>query len=282
MAIFRAAGLCVLAGIASAGHVLLNAGGPELPAIRWRKDTGKYSSTDSGAFPAGGPNPVKGTWAPVYESHRWAKSGNLEFKIPVPAGKYGIALMFAETWADSGRGVRQMVVKINGPPVKQAGPKGLVDVFSRAGGLNKPFFLRLGRRASVGGFITVTLERVPGKNNPIRGKNADKLVGNEGLGGTSPGDSGPSKGDCPVAKTVTGRMGSDGFVMNVGGPALRKINWGADNTNYIVEADKGHKATAPAPIRVKGTWGPVYLRHRWTKAKSLTYKIPVPAGTYKV
>lgn len=288
MAMARAVLLCALAGIAFGGPVLLNAGGPELPQIAWRKDTAKYASAGSNAFTGGGPNSATGTWAPVYESHRWAQTGNLQFKIPVPAGSYGMALMFAETWSDSGPGVRQMVVKINGAPVPQAGPGGLLDVFKKAGGLNKPVYLSVGQKASVGGFITVAIERVAGKNNPmisgivILGKNADKLVGNEGLGGSGPGDGGPGKGDCPVAKTVTGRMGADGFVMNVGGPALPNINWGADNTNYIVEANKGIKAIAPAPVPVKGSWGPAYLTHRWTKAKSLTYKIPVPAGTYKV
>lgn len=291
MAMVRTALVCMLAGLAAAGPVLLNTGGPFLQGIGWRADTGKYASKGAVGFTGGGPNSATGTWAAVYESHCWTPTGDLEFRIPVPAGSYVIDLLFAETWGDSGLGVREFTVKLNGEILTQAGPGGVLDVFKRAGGLNKPVYIHLGKKPSVDGFITVTLGRIPGKENPmisgiaIFGENADRLVGEEGLGDpimmeppTAPG--GGRK--CPEATTTTGRLGPDGFVMNAGGIALPNIGWGADNTNYIVEADKGKTAAAPVQVRVPGTWGPVYLTHRWTRAASLTYKIPVPAGMYKV
>lgn len=72
-----------------------------------------------------------------------------------------MALMFAETWYGAGcPAVRQMIVKINGAPVTQAGPNGLLDVFVKARGLYKPVYLNVGSHASQNGFITVTCERV--------------------------------------------------------------------------------------------------------------------------
>lgn len=243
---------------------------------------------DSASFTGGGPIIGPSTCGAFYESHQWAKSGNLEFKIPMAGSEFDIGLMFAETRADSGPGVRQMVVKINGKAVPQAGPKGLLAVFSRAGGFNKPVYLHLAKVPMFSGVLNVTLEHVPGKSNPtisgivVMGELADVLVGDEGLEKKPPIGGGPASGECLLARTVTGRMGLDGFAMNIGGWAVPNISWGADNMNYIVEASNGIQAVVPAPVPVNGSRAPLYLTHRWTKAKSLTYKLPVPAGTYKV
>lgn len=187
MALARLA-LCLLAPVALAGNVLINAGGPYIPSIGWRKDTGLYASAGAEGFSTNAPTRATGSWAPVYESHCWTPVGDLEMRIPVPRGKYDVALMFAETWAGARAGSRRFIVMVNGRRVMKAGPMAVLDVFQKAGGLNRPVFLNLGKTRSSGGYITVTLVRVKGGNNPmisgiaIMGRNADGKVGNEGIG----------------------------------------------------------------------------------------------------
>lgn len=69
------------------------------------------------------------------------------------------------------------------------------------------------------------------------------------------------KDACPVAK-ITGRVGMEGFFMNVGGPALPNISWGAENTSYLDQI-QGFKAASPALV-VSNTWASVYLTYRYT------------------
>lgn len=111
--------LCMLVGLAAALDVLINAGGPRLPEIGWRADIRKWSPADSSSFKGGGP--INDSLGAVYKSHLWANTGNLEYVIPAPVRDVEVALLFAETSAASGPGVRQMVVKINDIAVPEAG-----------------------------------------------------------------------------------------------------------------------------------------------------------------
>lgn len=123
----------------------------------WRADTGKYASADSATFWGGGDSNPHLKAGLVSGSHRWARSGNLEYKMPIPEGFFEARLFFIEMWPGASAGSRQMVVKINGNPVPQAGPGGRIDVFTRTGGLNKSVLITARQTPSVDGFITVTL-----------------------------------------------------------------------------------------------------------------------------
>lgn len=277
----RSALLLFLVGVALGGPVRLNAGGAYLPAIGWRADTGAYASPNSVVFTGGGPIEGTGSWKPVYESHRWAPTGNLEFQIPVPDGNFDMALMFAETWSGSGIGVRQMKVKINDVAVTQAGPGGLLDVFDRANGLNKRLYLNVPGQASVSGNITVTLERVAGKNNPmisgiaIFGATADQLVGNEGIGGGGGGGTDP-----------TCASGNSGTVlkMNVGGGVIAGLDYVAEDTD-LINGMLGETFSTETPMVVPdgADDAAVYQSERFTTDTTLAYKIAVAeAGAYTV
>lgn len=178
--------LTLLFYVAYAADVNINAGGPSLACASFRADTGAYVSP-SNSFVSPRPMGGSGGWLQVYQSHRWAPTGDLVITVPVPAGSYGVALMFMETWTGASAGVRQFSVSINGEPVTQQGLTGSLDVFARVG-LDKPFYLNTGTRQSVNGQIVITLGRIAGKNNPmvsgvrILGEAADTLVGNEGVG----------------------------------------------------------------------------------------------------
>lgn len=168
---------------ARAGNLLLNAGGSALPCVGFRADNGRWASKPSTTFSNG--QSASG-WNGVYPTHRWARSGDLVYNIPVPNGNYKVYLMFAETWRQARLGTRQFHVLINGKRVIQAGGTKPLDVFSRVG-YAKPLFINAWVHKSVSNQISVRLARVAGKNNPmisgiaVIGKNADKLATLEGF-----------------------------------------------------------------------------------------------------
>lgn len=170
--------------------VKLNMGGDNI-APDWRCDTGKFVTSEGAEkFTSPFPMAVNSTLGPdaMFVSHRFVKTGDLKFQIPVPAGEFAISLLFAENWVDSGPDVRLFTVTINEKVIKTANDKTEVSVFSESGGLHMPYELKCGKQASVDGNIVITLGRVPFKNNPmlsgivISGPGADQLVGDEGLG----------------------------------------------------------------------------------------------------
>lgn len=299
-----------LAICSAAAPLRLNAGGPYTPSIGWRGDTGKYATSTSKSYIGPTKVSVKGTWGPVYQSHRWATSGDLEYKIPVKEGTYPLFLMWSETWSGSASNKRVFTVKVNGFALNK-GPikKGIIDVFKSSGGLNKGLFVNAGSFSPKAGFITITLGRIPGKNNPmisgilLNSPTGDSLAGGEGISGNS-GSSGSSsqvakpftptvpnttptstdtiEGSCQGSSTVTGKLKPDVFVMNIGGGSLSKIGFGADNTKYITGSGKSFTANLGVKVLTQGTWSPVYETHRWTTESSLTYKIPLPAGKYSI
>lgn len=299
MASSRTLTLALALAIATSAHaadVLFNAGGGAL-ANGFRCDTGKFSNGGL-KYTSAVPNEETGGWKEAFQSHGYPGSptGDLEYKIPVPDGSYKINLFWGETTANAA-GIRLMTVKINGELQKaDAMPEGTLDVFKAAGGKNKPYFFNAGEKAAVGGFLTFTFGRVAdSKENPmvsgivIMGANADGKVGTEGVGGCGPGDGGtppdggeppvtPPAGDCPTG-TVTGRS-ADGnkFFMNAGGGSIKRISFGGDNVNYIVEANKGTAVTAAPPIVDNGDWPEPQQTMRTTTGATLTYKIPVGTG----
>ena len=168
--------------------VFINCGGPSLSS-GIRCDNGLYSDGNSTTFTSKRPIEENGTCTKQYESHRWAKSGNLVYEIPVPPGNYTVYLMFMETWTGATNGTRLFTVTVNGNPVKVKGVEGAVDVYSLVG-LDKPIFVET-MANSIDNIIAITLGRVPGKNNPfisgigIRGPGANKLIGSIGLNNCS-------------------------------------------------------------------------------------------------
>ncbi len=168
-----------------ADDVFINCGGSNL-ATGIRCDTGEYVTGTTDVFTTTRPMDEKGSCIKQYETHRWALPGSgIEYKIPVPPGKYMVYLMFMETWELATNGTRLFTVALNGKPVRVNGMDGAMDVFSMAGRDN-PVFVNT-EAETVDNAITVTLGRIPGKNNPficgigIRGLGANKLVGNTGL-----------------------------------------------------------------------------------------------------
>jgi len=271
----------------------LNSGGPNVPSLGWWNDAslgGKNSKSYIGTAKV----KVTGTWAQIYQSHRFATWGNLVYNIPVNPGSYPVFLMWSETWMGSGIGKRIFTVKVNGKLVN-AGPikNGIVDVYKMTGGPLKPFFLNIGNIKAQNGFIKIEFGRIPGKNNPfisgivLNSKGANTKVTNTVTKPRLPNTEIPVNPGTPGTTgcqepDITGKLGADMFVMNVGGKALSQIGWGADNEDYISEGNKGFKLSSNTKILMTGTWAPVYQSFRYTTGGSLTYNIPVPAGTFKV
>lgn len=110
--------LFVLLSKILAGNLLLNAGGPALPCEGFRADTGSWASTPSTKYSTA--SSASG-WDGVYPTHRWVRSGDLLYNLPVPTGKYKVYLMFAETWRQAREGTPQFHVLINDKRVSQAG-----------------------------------------------------------------------------------------------------------------------------------------------------------------
>ncbi|PXF47087.1 Malectin-A [Gracilariopsis chorda] len=171
--------LFLLLSVAAAAPLRINCGGDALQSIAFREDLPAYVSPENSiplSIPKGTVQ-ASGTWQPVYDSYRYAPSGNLQYKIPVPSATYTVALMFAETYAPLfKKGARIFSVLINGVNKLDA-----LDVFATSGS-NNALFLSFGNISPVAGFITITLARIPGKENPmisaivINAPNADQLV----------------------------------------------------------------------------------------------------------
>ncbi|CAN8062478.1 unnamed protein product [Agarophyton chilense] len=164
---------------AAAAPLRINTGGPQLDSIAFRQDLTDYITSPNSFALTLPPNTVQasGTWQPVYDSYRYATTGDLQYKIPVPSASYTVALMFAETYQPLfNPGARLFNVLINGVSKLKN-----LDVFATAGG-NKALFLSFGSITPKSGFITITLQRVEGKENPmvsailINGANADQLI----------------------------------------------------------------------------------------------------------
>lgn len=86
---------------------------------------------------------------------------------------------------------------------------------------------------------------------------------------------------CPVSGATT-----NSFRLNIAAGPIASAFMGADNPDYIISSDKGLIFSAPS-IKISAASGPkpwdaAYSSHRWTKSSVLSYKIPVPAGSYTV
>lgn len=85
---------------------------------------------------------------------------------------------------------------------------------------------------------------------------------------------------CPIATAVTGRIDANTFAMNVGAGASAELGYGGDNVNYITSTNKGATFVSQNPI--SGSEGVIFQSQRFTNGPDLTYKIPMPVGTYSV
>lgn len=200
--------LLSLISISLSEPLRINVGGPYLQKIGFRSDLTTYLTNT--ATNAQTVNPglftLSGSWGPVYYGYRFASSGNLEYKIPVASpGTYSVAALFMETWSGAKKtNFRVFNLKING-----ATKKSNIDVFKQVG-FQKPLYMKFENIKPSGGFITVTVARIAGKQNPIlsglviNGDGADAKVGDKGLGGTGSG-SGPTT---PVKTTAPPSTGS--------------------------------------------------------------------------
>lgn len=179
----------------------INVGGPYLKNIGFRSDLTTYISSPATVAQTLNPNlfTLSGSWGPVYYGYRWASSGNLEYKIPVASpGTYTVAALFMETWTGAKKAnIRVFNIKINGVTKKTN-----VDVAKQVG-FQKPLYIKFENIKPNGGFITFTVARIAGKQNPmlsglvIGGDGADAKVGDKGLGDSGSGPSTPVKTTAP-------------------------------------------------------------------------------------
>lgn len=310
--------LCVAAS-AQAERVVINSGGDYLVNIGFRGDTGKYCSAGSHVFST--ETPVSGgSWKEVYKTHRWIDVGDLVCDIPVPNGKYKLALMFAEIYDQIAEDVRVFTVSVNGKSYTTINgnyiPDGL-DVYKLSGGLYQPFYANLGIVEVVDESIKITLGRIEGKENPmlsgivingLDGIDAARYVQGEGIGKAEPEGSPSPDPTMSMAATVTpdptvspngagvfcdkyGKNGkmpgyagyNDRFYMNVAGGSTEFADFGAENEDYVIApADKGATYQTAHKLFVKSVWKEVFVGHRFAWGAPLTYRIPVPEGTYTV
>lgn len=208
----------------SAQGLRVNVGGPELASISFIGDLSKYlvSAQNTAVVTLSSPISGNAKFNPVYSAYRYAFTGNLEYKLPVPPATYKVSLMFAETYTPTQvAGARKFAVLINGVKYRSS-----LDVF-KAAGANKPLYLSFPNIKASTGFITITIARIPGAENPmlsgfiISGGNPGALIKpGDSAGNDQPGDStqcaqgifGMSKGTgekacCP---TVCGKCGGKG------------------------------------------------------------------------
>ncbi len=268
--IFRVALVLALSASVSAEFLRINAGGPEIRSIGWRRDISKFHSGASSHYESANQVSAPGTWKPVYKTHRYSTRGDLEYKIPLNAGTYNVYLLFSEVYFKTA-GARRFSVKVDGRVVYAS-----LDVFQRAGGAFKPLYVPVTGLDGPKRLLTVTLGRIPGKNNPmlsglvVEGFNVTGFVKGEGsVGRSSPT---PSPSASPLRLCITGRKENE-FSMNVGGSRLLNGDFGGENMDYIV-GDVG-KANGRGGFDIPGGY-------RYAVGQSLTFKIPVPSGTYTV
>ncbi|CDF34643.1 unnamed protein product [Chondrus crispus] len=193
--------LLSLLSLALSDPLRINVGGPYLDKISFRSDLTTYLTNKATVTETLNPNTftIPGTWGAVYHGYRWASSGNLEYKIPVASpGTYSVAGLFMETYNGAqSPNYRVFNIKINGVTKKTN-----VDVFKQQG-FQKPLYIKFENIKPSGGFITFTVERISGKNNPMlsglvmEGAGVDAKVGNAGLPGSATTTSKPAFKDSP-------------------------------------------------------------------------------------
>jgi len=168
------------------GNIFINAGGnPTSDGYRcdvpgqWRNSSHKYSRkhllTDDTLC------------TQQYYSHSslFGKT-DLVYNIPVPQGTFAVSLMFMETWKAISPGIRLFTISVNGKAVNSSAGGLQFDIFTLAGGADKPYIVSTTVIHS-GGNLVINIGRVPGKENPmlsgisISGPRADDLIKNTGL-----------------------------------------------------------------------------------------------------
>ena len=129
------ASIVIYAGSTAAADIRVNVGGSRYTdslGNAWSADsgfnTGKVSSRKVGILDT--------TDDPLYHQQRWdaGTAPELLYKFTVPNGDYAVNLHFAETFSGTfGSGLRVFDVAIEGALVLDN-----VDIFSQAGGANRP------------------------------------------------------------------------------------------------------------------------------------------------
>ncbi len=296
VALVLALGLC-----ATAVQLRINCGGPYLPSIGWRKDTGIYRSANSLGYSGDAVVNTSGNWGAVYKSHAYSFGGDLQYTIPVPNATYSVYLLFSEPGLSRQRH-EQFSLSVNGETVVA-----VLDVFAAANGAFKPVYITK-KVVVTDGYVKVTLGRIAGKNNPmisgivVDGADPAALVGNEGIGtdptrtptvsvsaapsasasvGVTPSAS-ASVSVSPSASasaTASGPTCAHTVKMNVAGSTV--ADFGPEDTS-LISGPTGLVYTSSDPVSVApgSNLASLFLTERYTLDNSLTYKIPLlPVST---
>ena len=281
-----------IVGTSIAGDLLINAGGMSLNH-GFRCDTGKYVKNQPNSITVKTDRPSTTTrgWRKNYDTHRESVRGDLIYIIPVPNGEYTVWLYFMETVPTVREGSRVFTVSIQDQHVMQINRGQPLDVFSK-NGLDRGLFVNAYKRIVSNGTMKIALGRIPGKGNPmisgivIRGKNADTLVGNEGI------TSCPSltnkistsidlrlKKKAPRAARFDDCPRTSDVFINVGGENFGEMF--RCDTGSFVSSSKTYSTTTK--LSFMGGCTEQYKSHRFSEGgKPLVFNIPVPKGTYFV
>lgn len=144
--------------------LLLNIGGPALPAINFAQDPTADLVSTASAVVTLPPNTValNTSWAPIYSTYRYAFGGNVAYRFDLMNGNYSVSMAFAETYSPAfSVGARQFDVVINGKLLFER-----LDVFATVGA-NTPLYLRVDDVTVTGGQLTVVMRRIEGRQNPF-------------------------------------------------------------------------------------------------------------------
>jgi glucose/arabinose dehydrogenase/PKD repeat protein len=215
----------------------------------WSADVRYNTGVASGSTPVSGPD------GPLYTTQRWdpPAAPELEYALPVAAGRYLVTLLFAETWGGAASvGARVFDVLLEGQTVL---PR--LDVYAQAGfatPLSKTFTVDVSDGTLNVGFRHVT------ENPTVSG-----IAVVQDSGAPPPPPPPP-----PGATTVR---------INAGGPAY------TDSQGRAWVADTGfNTGSVSTSSAVTGTDAALYNDQRWDPGTSpeLAYAIPVSAGRYRV
>ncbi|PXF42477.1 hypothetical protein BWQ96_07786 [Gracilariopsis chorda] len=145
-------------------NLLLNVGGPDLPVANFARDptANLLSSASASVALPSNTVPLNSSWGPIYSTYRYAFGGNIAYRFNVSKGNYSVAMAFAETYLPAFFvGARQFDVVINEVVYFKR-----LDVFATVGA-NSPLYLRVDDIAIADGQLTIVMQRVEGRQNPL-------------------------------------------------------------------------------------------------------------------
>lgn len=298
---------------ANTGDIFINAGGNfntdgyrcDVQGL-WTPELYKYSNGRAVILPTG----VTGGCTDHYKSHRSTFAGDIVYTIPVPSGTYGVDLMFMENYAPNVANSRKFTIAVNGVALS-AGASNEFDIFTLAGGTDKPYVTSTTASPNAAGNIVITIGRVANADNPmisgiiISGTGANSVIGGSGSGNciaatpipsppgggtpTSPAPAPPSPPPvtppAPVVR-VDGQVdscpaaGSTNLFINAGG-LFTANGYRCDVAGLWRPGTAKYATTRPVNTTATGCTDQ-YQSHAYVSLGNLVYTIPVPAGDYQV